>query len=169
MKKCLGIFIAALILLISGCTPALNITETPCNAVEVMDPWFPSHSFDSAPAGLGIRVTSAEKGMEFVLTAQNGCFWIQTPCATPKTVRLLSGESIGWMHYLPDSAGSESWKGDTTYVDILMRQEGVVVGYAVARITNNGGYEGEVLKCVTLEGDTPTEAWLKKAMEDAKK
>ncbi len=70
--------------------------------------------------------------LALLLTAQDGCLWVDGKPVESHTVR--DGACVGWMSNQPGDANTKPWDGDVTYLDIVIQQEQHLAGYAVAEI-----------------------------------
>lgn len=175
MKYSKFLIILLCLLLLTGCAPSsaasLDITETPCDALVVLQHWNWMTSFDEEPRGLGIQTSLPDA--TFILTADDGSILKEGSNDYARSVTLSSGERCGWTCFHPgeDSTNPNLWEGTVTYIDVLIQKDSTTIGYAVLKVQGNDHltFSAEVLKCVTFAGQQVTDAWLQKALAEAKK
>lgn len=86
---------------------------------------------------------------------------------------IYNKDCIGWQCYNEDGT---SWRGDRTFVDILMKDNDNIVGYAVVEINmqrRNAIYSAKVKKCVEFpkingKNQIISDEYIKNAIEKAK-
>ena len=134
MKKFLTAIITAMLVLTA--VLAAGCSEKAAPDMVTLETWF----FTSGVPNNLITVTDKREDAVYICTTEKGDFWSRADYC--KQVTLSAGETVTWQ---PIRNAAEI---ELDFVDIIVKENDEIVGYAVIKITRQDGlsYSAEVLK-----------------------